>query len=632
MMDRLRAAPTSLSRASRRTRRVWLKLLALALWATPLSAGQPRRPAVDFSAMQEAMGSPQDQGVYPSAASYAHFLKARLAHHDGAHRVALDELRLALASDDANPYLMTELAEQYARLSELDRAEQQLKRVVERYPNYAPAQLLMGRVLYESNKTTRARAHLARAIKLKPTDPDAYLVLTQVWLDQGRVDDAVRVVENLGAAVPGEPIGYRRLGLALAERGDARAEKLLSRAVDRDPGDVESWVALSRLHEAAGRVPKALEALERALENEPDNQDVLLAAGRLALRLEKPAEARAWFEQLLSLGSDPEVAVKVAFSYLSMRQLEAAADVLDKARAQGQEPRLHFYAGLVHERRRAWQKALEAFEALPTTVGDLYYEGRLHRAMALSSLGQHRAALDAFRKLGEERPQVPGLSAGWARALERAGQPREAEAMLVKLLGQAPGADTLEAVSGFYERQGRLGDAVALYKAELGKRPDDESLRFALAVALERTGAWARAVEEMKVLVVANPRNAPALNFIAYTLADRGGDLEEAERFMKLALLVRPDSPAYLDSMGWVLHKKGDTAGALDFLERAVASAPDEPTLLEHLGEASLKGGRKARALEVFRRAVELLKDNPESAERPTQRADLERKLKLLTP
>ena len=391
-------------------------------------------------------------------------------------------------------------------------------------------------------------------------------------------------------------------------------------------------MALSKLHESEGHVPKALEALERALEQDPENQDVLLAAGRLALRLEKPAEARAWFEQLLSLGSDPEVAVKVAFSYLSMRQLEAAADVLDQARSKGQEPRLHFYAGLVHERRHAWQKALEAFDALPREVGDLYFEGRLHRAMCLSSLGQHRAALDAFKKLSDERPQVPGLAVGWARALERAGQPREAEAMLVKQLGLGTNGDTLEAVSGFYERQGRLGDAVALFTTELGKRPTDEVLRFALAVALERSGAWAKAVEEMKVLVQTNPQNAPALNFIAYTLADRGGDLDEAERYMKLALAVRPDSPAYLDSMGWVLHKKGDTAGAIDYLERAVASSPDEPTLLEHLGEASLKAGKKARAAEVFRRALELLKDSPESAERPTQKGDLERKLKMLTP
>lgn len=622
----------ALSRASRRTRRVWLELLALALWATPLSAGQPRRPAVDLQAMREAMGTPQDQGVYPSAASYAHFLKARLAHHDGAHRVALDELRLALASDDSNPFLMTELAEEYARLSELDRAEQQLKRVVERYPEYAPAQLLMGRVLYEANKTTRARAHLARAIKLKPSDPDAYLVLTQVWLDQGRVDDAVRVVENLGAAVPGEPIGYRRLGLALAERGDARAEKLLGRAVERDPGDTESWVALSRVHEAAGRTTKALEALERALVQEPDNQDVLLAAGRLALRLEKPAEARAWFEQLLSLGSDPELAVKVAFSYLSMRQLENAAEVLDKARLQGREPRLHFYAGLVHERRRAWQKALDAFEALPSEVGDLYFEGRLHRAMCLSALGQHKAALDAFKKLTVDRPQVPGLPPALARAHERAGQPKEAEAILRRLLVSEPSADTYEAVSGFYERQGRLGDAIGQYRAALGQRPDDDVLRFALAVALERSGEWGQAVDEMRALSQRDPQNAAALNFIGYTLADRGGDLDEAEKALKQALALRPDSAAFLDSMGWVLFRKGDTAGALDFLERAVASSPDEPTLLEHLGEAAAKAGRRARAQGAFRRALELLKDNPEAAERPFQRADLERKLKLLTP
>ena len=116
--------------------------------------------------------------------------------------MALDELRLALASDDSNPYLMTQLAEQYARGSELDRAELQLKRVIERFPDYPPAQLLMGRVLYEGQKTTRARTHLMRAIKLRPNDPDAYLVLTQLWLDQGRVDDAVKVVEELGIARP----------------------------------------------------------------------------------------------------------------------------------------------------------------------------------------------------------------------------------------------------------------------------------------------------------------------------------------------------------------------------------------------------------------------------------------------
>ncbi len=611
----------------------WSVPLIAVLWASPLAAGPVKRPAVDLQAMREAMGVQGDaETPYPSAASYAHFLKARLSHHDGDHKVALDELRLALASDDANPYLMTQLAEAYARMAELERAEAQLKKVLERFPEYAPAQLMMGRVLYEAKKTTRARAHLSRAIRLKPNDPDAYLVLTQLWLDQGKVDEAVKVVEELGAALPGEPVGYRRLGLALAERGDLpRAEKLLARAVDRDPGDFDAWVALGRVYEVSGRKQKAMDAYSRALERDPEAREVLLAAGRLALRMGNAVEARAYFDQLLSLSRDPEQVVKVSFSYLAARQLPAAVEVLDTARKNTDEPRLHFYAGLVHERLRAWARAAEAFEAVPREVGELYFEARLHRAMCLSSAGHTRAALDAFKKLNEERPALSGLDAGWARAQERAGQPREAEALLLRAFAKSSEPDVLEALTGFYERQGRLGEAVTLLSNALAKSPGDDALLFALAAALERKGDWQKAVEKMRLVLDGNPGNAAAMNFIGYTLADRGGDLEEAERLVKKALDTRPDSAAFLDSMGWVHFKKGEYEKAVDLLERAVEESPDEPTLLEHLGDALAKGGKRPRAADTYGRALELLKANPDSGERKSQRVDLERKLKFVT-
>ena len=72
--------------------------------------------------MAEAPTCPQERQV--SSGSYAHYLRARVAEDSGDHRRALDELRLALATDEGNPFLTTELAKQYARLSELDRAEQ----------------------------------------------------------------------------------------------------------------------------------------------------------------------------------------------------------------------------------------------------------------------------------------------------------------------------------------------------------------------------------------------------------------------------------------------------------------------------------------------------------------------------
>jgi len=110
--------------------------------------------------MREAIESSQaPEEPHASAASYAHYLRARTAHLSGEHRRALDELRLALATDPGNPLLVTSLAEEYARLSELDRAERELMVLLEHHPNYQPAQLMMGKVEYEAHKPAMAASH-----------------------------------------------------------------------------------------------------------------------------------------------------------------------------------------------------------------------------------------------------------------------------------------------------------------------------------------------------------------------------------------------------------------------------------------------------------------------------------------
>jgi tetratricopeptide (TPR) repeat protein len=581
--------------------------------------------------MREAMGR-ESQPAFPTAAAYAHFLEARLASLGGDQDRSIDELRLALASDDGSASLMCALAEAHARLGDLERAEAQLKRVVDLYPALADGHLRMARVLLEARKLTRARAHLDRAIRLQPQDPEAYLVLTQLLLEQGRVGEAVKVVDRLGVALPGEPVGYRRLGLLLAERGDWKdAEGLLARAADRDPGDLEVWVALARGHEAAGRHGRALEAWERAVQHEPENPELLLAAGRAALRVGRPVDARAFFDQLLALGGESELTVKVAFSYLAANQLDLAAAVLERSSAAGREPRLAFYAGLVEERRGHFADAVRALERVPRDAGELYFDAQLHRAASLSAGGRHQAALAAVDRLASERPELPGLQLARARALERAGRRGEAQAVLERALTLAPSAEVVEALTAFQQRQGRLDLAVALLTAAREARPGEEALTFGLAVALEKQGDWARALELMRTLLVADPGNAAAANFVGYTLAAHGQRLDEALQLVQGAVARSPDSAAYLDSLGWVLFKRGEAERALPFLDQALAASPDEPTLLEHLAEVLFQLGRRPEAEAAFARALEQLQLNPEASERPAQRAELEQKLKVLT-
>ncbi|MFZ5469968.1 MAG: tetratricopeptide repeat protein [Myxococcota bacterium] len=595
-------------------------------------AGAPTRPKVDTQAMREAMQAGDDE-YFGSSSSYAHFLRSRLAHHQGDHSQALEEMRLALASDDGNPYLLTALAEEYARVGDLGRAERELRKVIETRPEYFAAQLLMGRVLFEAQRLTRAKVHLSRAIALAPSVPEPYLVLIQLWLEQGKPDEAVRVAEELGAALPGDPVGYKRLGLSFAERGDlARAERMLSRAAERDPSDFETWVALAQLYEATDRPADAEGAFAKALERDPWSREVLLAAGRVSLRMGDSVKARAYFDRLLAVSRDPELAVRVAFSYLTTRQLPAAAEVLESARAAGmREPRIHFYAGLVHEKLRRYQSAAEAYAAVEPEAGELFHEARMHRASCVSMLGQHKLALQLFREGLVDKPQYLQLRTSYARALERAGQAAQAESFLAKSIDEAPVPELFEALSSLYERQGRLADAIELLTGALASRPRDEALLFTLGATYEKKGDVARSLEKMRAVLAVNPDNALALNFIGYTLAERNLDLDEAERLLRRALELRPDTGAFLDSLGWVYFRKGDFPRAAELIERALFLTPGQPTIHEHLGDVYTHLARRQDAAGEYRRALEALREAPELADSKVQRTAIERKLKLLS-
>ncbi|MBJ6764029.1 tetratricopeptide repeat protein [Myxococcaceae bacterium JPH2] len=597
------------------------------------AAGRAKPPRVDREAMREAMdAAAADDGSTASSASYAHFLQSRLMHWDGDHRGSVDELRLALATDEGNPLLLTRLGEEYARAGDLDRAERELKRAVEKAPTYYAAHVMLGRVLLEGGRLTRARQHLRRAMSLRPRDPEAYLVLAQLELEGGAPAEAVKVVDALAVALPGEASGYQRLGLALAERGDsARAERLLQKATERDPGDVDSWTALAHLYDGTGRAAEAEEALAKALQGDPDRQDVLLAAGRAALKAGSPVRARAYFDRLLSLTDEPETAVRVAFSYLSARQTDAAAEVLDTAhKVAPSEPRLPYYLGLVLERQRRFSAAASAFAEVPASA-EVFVDARTRRARCLSLAGEHARALALFRAAQQDAPEDLDLRVLHARALERGGAPAKAEALLREALATAPTPLVYDALAATLERQGKGAEALALLGAALAKSPRDPGLLYSLATVHERQGQLDAARARIRELLTVEPDHASAMNFLGYLLASSGRELDEAERLVARALRLRPDTGAFLDSLGWVYFHRGETQRAVDALERASELAPDEPVILEHLGDAYAQARRAADAARVWRRAVEVLALEPEAAEPADQRLGLERKLKALS-
>jgi len=108
----------------------------------------------------------------------------------------------------------------------------------------------------------------------------------------------------------------------------------------------------------------------------------------------------------------------------------------------------------------------------------------------------------------------------------------------------------------------------------------------------------------MQKVIALDPKNANALNYLGYTYADMGENLDEAESLIREALKYKPDDGYITDSLGWVLYKKGLFQEALIYLEKAVQLTSDDPIILEHLGDAYLKVDDIENALKYYQESL----------------------------
>ena len=118
-----------------------------------------------------------------------------------------------------------------------------------------------------------------------------------------------------------------------------------------------------------------------------------------------------------------------------------------------------------------------------------------------------------------------------------------------------------------------------------------------------------RAIECYQHALELNPINSSALNNYAYFLAQRGEDLENAERMAALALKDEPDNAAYLDTYAWVFFAKKDYTKALLYIKSAVEN-DEENHLLEHYGDILWFNDEKEQAVEQWTKALETDPDN----------------------
>ena len=187
-------------------------------------------------------------------------------------------------------------------------------------------------------------------------------------------------------------------------------------------------------------------------------------------------------------------------------------------------------------------------------------------------------------------------------------------------------------IAGLYRGLERCEDALPYYDRIIPEL-EAESLRdeilaellFSRGTCLDQMGQWPKAEADLQAALALTPEQPYILNYLGYTWADRGENIDTALLYIQKAIEQRPQDGFIVDSLGWVYYKIGELDKALEQLELAVQLEPNDPTINDHLGDLYWHLGRKNEARFQWQRVLSL--DESQDREHAEARARAAAKL-----
>jgi len=161
-------------------------------------------------------------------------------------------------------------------------------------------------------------------------------------------------------------------------------------------------------------------------------------------------------------------------------------------------------------------------------------------------------------------------------------------------------------------RRGRPAEALEHFQEALKYGPNNPQAMNNLGLALVQSHQLPQAIETFEEAVRRVPDFADAQNNLANALAaaDR---LEEAVGHYRQALRIRPDSAKTLDNLGLALGKLNRIPEAMERFQEAVRIDPDFAEAHYHLGIGLAHVRRFEEAREHYQKALQIRPDFPEA-------------------
>lgn len=197
-----------------------------------------------------------------------------------------------------------------------------------------------------------------------------------------------------------------------------------------------------------------------------------------------------------------------------------------------------------------------------------------------------------------------------AALLEESERYDEAISVLKTYVDKENSIDAQIQIGDLYRRQENLRKALRAYNKAANMIGEEEipeeywPLLYARGMVYEQLKEWDKAEQDLKQALSYQPDHPYILNYLGYSWADQGVNLDQALAMITKAHNLRPDDGYIADSLGWVLYQMERYDDAVSPMEKAVQILSYDPTINDHLGDVYWQVGRHIEARFQWRKAI----------------------------
>ena len=420
-------------------------------------------------------------------------------------------------------------------------------------------ELALGATYEQLKKYKDAAAAYKRALEIDPDNADAQKALSAALLQDGQLDEALKVLNGIAASDPSDAQTQIRIAEVQRRKGSyneslATLEKLRGSVQEGSPEDLQLHADEALVYDALGKYDQATSSLTKLLDqlSHPDGK-------------------------------------------YNDQEKQSRAFLLDRL-------------GMIYREQNKTTEAINAYKQLVDLGGDYARDGYQGQIDAYRDIHQWKEAGQVAAAAAKALPKDHDVQIVYAQQLADLGQVDQALSLAKSQLTNTPAdLDVHERLAEMYIRLKRFSDAEQeIQKADALVKTSQDRLfvYFLRGEFFDRQKMYDKAEEQFRKALEIDPQNAAVLNYLGYMLADHDQKLPEALKMIREAVLLEPQNYAYLDSLGWVYYKTGQYELAEENIRKANERNNGDPTIHDHLGEVYEKTGKLKMALAQWERAM----------------------------